>query len=122
LRFAISRALLRAAHAEALRRAARQIEPCAPGIGEAPRAGVVDAHDERASVVRIGDGETRAERPAARRGGVAVGVEALAGRGALAGAVVAGQHFLPGAGAGRLDAWPSLTRPSTNYLISCAWT
>ena len=45
-------------------------------------------------VLRIGDGEMRAERPGARRRGVAVGVEGFAGRGALAGGIVAGENFL----------------------------
>lgn len=87
--------ILRAAHAEALRRPAREIEPRAHAVGGAPRAGVVDAHGDRAAVRRIGDGEAGAERPGARRGGVAVGVEALAGRGALARGVMAGENFLP---------------------------
>lgn len=94
---------MRAGHAEPLRRAARQIEPRALGVGDAPRPGVVDAHGERAAVERIGDGERGAERPGARRGGVAVGVEALAGGGALAGVIIAGENFLAGAIAGRFD-------------------
>lgn len=95
--------ILRAGHAEPLRRAARQIEPRAHLVGEAPRPGVVDAHGERLAIVRIGDGERGAERPGARRGGVAVGVEAFAGGGALAGVIIAGENFLTRAIAGRFD-------------------
>ena len=95
--------VLRAAHAEPLRRAARQIEPRAHAVGGAVRPGVVDAHRERPAVVRVGHGQRAAERPAARRRGVAAGVEAFAGRRARAGPVVARQHFLSGAFAGRLD-------------------
>lgn len=95
---------MRAAHAEPARGAAREIEPRAHAVGDAPRAGVVDAHGERAAVLRVGDGKLRAERPGARGGGVAVGVEALAGRGAPARGVMAGQNFLSaGAIARRLD-------------------
>ena len=87
--------ILRAAHAEPLGGAAREIEPRALPVGGAPRAGVVDAHGERAAVLRIGDGQAGAERPGARGGGVAVGIEALAGRGALARGVMTGENFLP---------------------------
>src|SRR3974390_2244007 len=63
--------ILRAAHAEPPRRAAREIEPRALPERDAPRPGVVDAHRDRAAVVRIGNGQGRDERPGASRGGVA---------------------------------------------------
>lgn len=95
--------ILRAAHAEAAGGAAREVEPGAFGVGDAPRAAVVDAHGERAAVARVGHGQRGAERPGARGRRVAVGVEGFAAGGAAAGRIVARQHFLPGAMAGRLD-------------------
>ena len=92
--------ILRAAQPQAPGGAAREIEPRAFGVGDAEGAAVVDAHAERAAVLRVAHGERGAERPGARRRRVAVGVEGLARGGVPAGPVIARQHFLPGAAAG----------------------
>jgi len=95
--------VLRTAHAKPLRGAARQVEPGALCVGDAPGSGIVDADGERTAIVRIGHGQRGAERPGARGGGVAVRVEAFAAGRAFAGRIVARQHFLSGAIAGRFD-------------------
>src|SRR5581483_10798312 len=63
----------------------RRAAPRANAVGDAPWAGVVDPHRDRTAVLRIGDRQHRADRPRARGGSVAVGIETLAAGGTFAG-------------------------------------
>jgi hypothetical protein len=95
--------ILCAAHAEPLRRAAREVEPGALRVGNAPGSPVVDADVDRTAVPGIGHVQHGAERPSARGRGVAVGVEAFAACDVPPRGIRACQDFLPRALAGRLD-------------------
>jgi hypothetical protein len=95
--------ILCTAHAEPLRRAAREVEPGALCVGNAPGPPIVDADGDRTAVPGICHGQRCTERPGARGRGVAVGVEAFAACGVPPRGIRACQDFLPRALAGRLD-------------------
>src|SRR5690242_17011818 len=86
--------VLRRVHAEALGGAARQIEPGAHTIRDAPGSFVVDPHGDRAAVVRVGHGQAGAERPGARCGCVAACVEGFAAGSAAPGGIRARENLL----------------------------
>jgi hypothetical protein len=89
--------VLRRAHAKPIGRTLGKVQPGAHAIGNAPRSGIIDAHNNRSAILRICHGQDRADRPRPRCCRIAIHIKPFTTRRALSRRIMAREHFLSGA-------------------------